>query len=56
MPHRHRLTALALLLLVTACSGIERQAPAYAEPPTDGLRPGGGLLTGDDGEFVVFRR
>lgn len=51
-----RITALGLLLVLAACSSIDRQAPTYAEPSTDGLRPGGGLLSGDSGEFVIFGR
>lgn len=45
------LAALALLV-VAACSARTYQNPS----PHDEVTEGKGLLSGDDGEFVIFKR
>ena len=46
------LIILGLAMLVAGCSGIEPyDPPDYKETP-----PGSGLLTGKDGEFIVYTK
>jgi len=49
--------ALTLLagLLVAACSGVEIK-PGEGSHARREIPPGPGLLSGSDGEFVIFRR
>ncbi|MFQ5973603.1 MAG: hypothetical protein ACE5Q3_14845 [Alphaproteobacteria bacterium] len=52
-PRRARCIGLALVLAaLTACSRIEPYEPERA----DEIPEGPGLLTGESGEFVIFRR
>jgi hypothetical protein len=49
----HRLAALlAATMLVAGCSGIQ----PYNPPDDKETPPGSGLLTGPDGEFVIYRK
>ena len=45
------LSALLGVLWLAACAG----EPFDYKPP-DAIPPGPGLLTGEDGEFVIYRR
>jgi hypothetical protein len=42
----------SLVLPLSACAGILNQPPAEFEEPNP-MRPGPGLLTGDDGKLSV---
>lgn len=53
---RLRSGVLLMLVLLAGCTGAGLEPPSYSEPPTDGMRPGGGLLSGESGEFVIYRR
>ena len=45
-------TVLVATILIAGCSGIEPyNPPDYKETP-----PGSGMLTGKDGEFVVYSK
>lgn len=46
------LTAAMLLLALLACAGGEPLEPTRA----DEIPPGPGLFSGEDGEFVIYRR
>ena len=48
------LLALWLCLLVVACSGLEMKPGAKPMARRE-IAPGPGLLTGNQGEFVIFR-
>ena len=47
--------AVLLACLLAACSGIEIK-PGEASHARRDAPPGPGLLSGEDGEFVLFRR
>jgi hypothetical protein len=57
MPRRARRTACRLGIALLAGLWL---AGCVAEPfdytPVDEIPPGPGLLSGDDGEFVIYRR
>ncbi len=48
------LTALLLGLTVAACSGVEMKKGDQARNSRE-IRQGPGMLTGSEGEFVIFR-
>ncbi len=56
MMEQRRLTKgliVALVALVlAACGGAK---PFDYQPTADEMKPGGGLFSGDDGEFVIYR-
>lgn len=49
-----RISILATILLFTAC-GVE-MSPGNKSHARRDIPPGPGLLTGDQGEFVIYRR
>jgi len=51
-----RACAMLLMLLTLGACAANREPPSYSEPPTDGMRPGGGMMSGESGEFVIYRR
>ena len=50
----HAISATLLCLLLAACSGIEMKPGDKARNSRE-IREGPGMLTGTDGEFVIFR-
>jgi hypothetical protein len=47
------LALLGLALLATACAA---DFAPMEHPQATEMRPGAGLLSGEDGEFVIYRR
>lgn len=43
---------IALAAMLAGCSGVE----PYSYTPIDEIPPGPGLFSGEDGEFVLYRR
>lgn len=50
----HAIPAALFCLLLAACSGVEMK-PGDKSRNSREIREGPGLLTGADGEFVIFR-
>lgn len=48
-----RLLAGAILLALSACAGGEPREPAKV---VDEIKEGPGVFSGEDGEFVLYRR
>jgi hypothetical protein len=46
---------LAFLLVTLLAAGCAHMQP-FEVQPADQIPPGPGLFSGDDGEFVIFRR
>lgn len=49
----HRLLVAALLMLLSACAGGEPREPTKV---VDEIPEGPGVFSGEDGEFVLYRR
>ncbi len=47
--------ALAAVLSLGGCAGFEPKEPTALSVPGE-MKPGRGLLTGDEGEWVIFRQ
>ncbi len=55
MKERHLTKGLMVAVVALALAACASAKPFDYQPTADEIKPGGGLFSGDDGEFVIFQ-